>query len=133
VNEPYEPNLAALLVRAWTDILPGRIWVMPASHWAYELDFGSKQWLPPLLEAIGIDPGLLQTRTTAAAIEFTPQESPALEHFVTRLLEMLSVSDFSLAFPHRRMICSLHHHKQLWWTSADEEASGALERLVPAD
>src|SRR5262245_60737870 len=40
VGEPYESNLAALVVRAWREILPGRVWVMPKSHWAYELDFG---------------------------------------------------------------------------------------------
>jgi hypothetical protein len=132
VPEPYEQNLTNLLLDAWRKTLPGRIWVMPASHWAYELDFGSKEWMPPLLEAIGVDPGLLQTRTTAAAIEFTPEESPALAHLVTRLLEMLQGSDFSLAFPHRRVVCSLHHHKQLWWTSAEPEVSAALESMLPA-
>jgi hypothetical protein len=132
VREPYEPTLVELLLRAWRDILPGRIWVMPSSHWAYELDFGSRQWMTPLLEGIGIDPGLLQHRTTAAAIEFTPEESPALAHFVTRLLEMLEGSDFSLAFPKRRVACTLHHHKQLWWTSADMQIIDALDQLATA-
>jgi hypothetical protein len=130
VPEPYEQNLAELLLRAWREILPGRIWVMPASHWAYELDFGSREWMPALLEAIGVDPGLLQHRTTAAAIEFAPEESPALMHFVVRLLEMLQGSDFALAFPHRRVVCTLHHHKQLWWTSAEDAVNDALEALV---
>jgi hypothetical protein len=106
---------------------------MPASHWAYELDFGSREWMPALLEAIGVDPGLLQHRTTAAAIEFAPEESPALVHFVVRLLEMLQGSDFALAFPHRRVVCTLHHHKQLWWTSAEDAVSDALEALVTKD
>ena len=104
---------------------------MPGSHWAYELDFGSREWLPPLLEGIGIDPGLLQHRTTAAAIEFTPEESPALAHFVMRLLEMLQGGDFALAFPHQRVACTLHHHKQLWWTSPDAAIVDALEQLFP--
>jgi hypothetical protein len=130
VNEPYEQNLTNLLLRAWHEVLPGRIWVMPASHWAYELDFGSKEWMPPLLEHIGVDPGLLQGRTTAAAIEFTPEESPSLAHFVTRLLEMLQSSDFALTFPHRRAICSLHHHKQLWWTTTEIETYAALDALL---
>ena len=133
VSVPYEQTLTNLLLRAWREILPGRIWVMPGSHWAYELDFGSREWLPPLLEGIGVDPGLLQHRTTAAAIEFTPEESPALAHVVMRLLEMLQGSDFSLAFPHHRVSCTLHHHKQLWWTSADPQISDALDALVPAE
>jgi hypothetical protein len=130
VAEPYESNLTSLLARAWREILPGRIWVMPASHWAYELDFGSREWMPPLLEHIGIDPGLLQARTTAAAIEFAEDESAVLEHFVSRLLEMLQGSDFAIAFPHHRVTCMLHHHKQLWWTMAEPETAQALAGLV---
>jgi hypothetical protein len=133
VPPPYEQHLSDLLLSAWRDVLPGRIWMMPVSHWAYELDFGSREWMAPLLEHIGVDPGLLQGRTTAAAIEFTPEESPALAHFVTRLLEMLQSSDFSIAFPHHRVICSLHHHKQLWWTSAEEQISDRLDELVRND
>ena len=130
VSEPYEAVLAGLLLRAWHELVPGRIWVMPASHWAYELEFGSRQWMPPLLEALGIDPGLLQTRNTAAAFEFSPDESGPLEHFATRLLEMLQASDFSIAFPNRRVICTLHHHRQLWWTSAESEVTDALEGML---
>ena len=132
ISEPYEANLTDLLVKAWKEILPGRIWVMPASHWAYELDFGSKEWMPALLEGIGVDPGLLQHRTTAAAIEFAPEEFPALSHFTLRLLEMLQASDFAIAFPHRKVVCSIHHHRQLWWTSAEDAVSDALDKLVPA-
>lgn len=130
VAEPFEANLADLLVRAWQEILPGRIWIMPASHWAYELDFGSKEWMPALLEGLGIDPGLLQTRTTAAALEFAPDEVEPLKHLVQRLLEMLQASDFAIAFPHRRVVCSLHHHRQLWWTSAEPAVSDALDAMV---
>src|SRR4051812_8902332 len=57
VPEPYEPNLARLFVRGWQDLLPGRLWAMPMSHWNYELDFGSREWMPALLERVGIDPG----------------------------------------------------------------------------
>lgn len=130
VPAPYEQTLAALLVRAWTGILPGRIWVMPGSSWAYELDFGSRQWLPPLLERIGIDPGMLQTRTNASAIEFSPDQQDRLVAFAERLLEMLSGSDFYLAFPGRKTVAMLHHHKQIWWTSAEPQVLGALEALA---
>jgi hypothetical protein len=130
VPPPFEENLSRLFVRAWREILPGKIWVMPASHWAYELDFGSRAWMPEVLQSIGIDSRLLETRTTAAAIEFSENESPLLERFVARLLEMLQASDFSIAFPGRAAICSLHHHKQLWWSSSDERIVAALEVLI---
>src|SRR3954470_19471633 len=96
VAEPDEENLARLLIRAWQEYLPGRAWVMPMSHWSYELDFGSRDWMPATLEGIGVDPGLLMTRNNAAAIEFAADEHVALERFVTRLLQMLTQSDFAL-------------------------------------
>jgi hypothetical protein len=130
VPPPFEENLSRLLVRAWREILPGKIWVMPASHWTYELDFGSRAWMPEILQSIGIESRLLKTRTTAAAIEFFEDETQMLERFVARLLEMLQASDFSIAFPGRAAICSLHHHKQLWWTSSDERIVAALETLI---
>jgi hypothetical protein len=133
VDEPYEVNLAALLVRAWQQILPGRIWIMPKSHWAYELDFGSRDWMPALLEHVGIDPGLLAGRPTAAAIEFSPDETDALRHVVQRLLEMLNNSDFAAAFPGHRVSCTIHSHKQIWWTVADQRVIEALDALSPAD
>jgi hypothetical protein len=129
IPEPFEQNLASLLVRAWTEILPGRIWIMPGTSWSYELDFGSRQWLPPLLERIGIDPGLLQSRTNASAIEFSPDQQDRLASFVTRLLEMLQGSDFYFAFPGTRTVGMLHHHKQIWWTSADAAVIGSIESL----
>ena len=49
VAGPVEENLAALAVRAWEDHLSGPVWVMPKSHWAYELEFGSREWMGALL------------------------------------------------------------------------------------
>src|SRR5438067_2002656 len=51
VPPPYEENLTELLVKA----MPGMAWVMPMSHWAYELDFGSREWLADALGEISID------------------------------------------------------------------------------
>lgn len=130
VDPPYEENLAALLVRAWLDQLSGRVWVMPASHWAYELEFGSRDWMPALLEAVGIDPGLLHSRNDAAAIEFSPDESDSFRYLVTRLLEMLLGSDFCLAFPGRPALATVHHHKQIWWTTTQGCLVEALNHLV---
>src|SRR5437867_4066686 len=49
VPEPYEPTLATMAARLWREQLPGRIWAMPMSHWAYELSHGSRDWMPALL------------------------------------------------------------------------------------
>lgn len=125
---PHEENLAKLLIRAWQELLPGKIWVMPMSHWSYELDFGSREWMPALLESIGLDPGQLSTRNNAAAIEFAQTESAAVEHFTQRLLQMLTASDFAIAFPRRPVLCSLHHHKQLWWQTTDPAVAESLRQ-----
>lgn len=129
VAPPYELNLAARVIRAWHDCLPGTLWLMPKSHWAYELDFGSHVWMPAMLDAIGIDAKSLQPRTNAAAIEFEASESASLQAVIETLLEKLFGSDFALAFPGRPVVCTLHHHKQVWWTSSDREIIAALGRI----
>lgn len=133
VAPPFEPNLAERVTGAWQELLPGRVWAMPKSHWAYELEFGSRDWMPALLENIEIDPGLLVGRNNAAAIEFTPGEERHFQHFIERLLQMLLGSDFLLGFPGRNTICTIHSHKQIWWTTADGEVAAGLDRLVPGD
>ncbi|HXE54794.1 MAG TPA: hypothetical protein VN541_17370 [Tepidisphaeraceae bacterium] len=123
---PYEQELTRQTVRAWREYLPGNVWLMPKSHWAYELDFGSRDWMPALLEHAGIDAGLLQPRTNAAAIEFGLDEIGAFSHVIEGLLRMLLGSDFALAFPGHPVVCTVHHHKQIWWTSTDEQLIEAL-------
>jgi hypothetical protein len=129
VSPPFETNLARLLVSAWQEILPGVAWVMPASHWAFELDFGSASWLPDVLRDIGVDPAQLEPLTTGAPIEFAPDESAAMEQLACALLERLAQSDFTIAFPDHPVICRLHHHKQLWWTGADALVIDALRAI----
>ncbi len=131
VAAPYEASLSALAMQAWRELLPGRVWVMPKSHWAYELDYGSRDWMPPLLENVGVDPGLLFGRNNAAAIEFGPGDEEGFRYFIERLLQMLLGSDFTLAFPRRNTICTVHSHKQLWWTTAEAAVGEGLERLLP--
>jgi hypothetical protein len=41
----------------------------------------------------------------------------------------LAGSDFALAFPGRPVICTVHHHKQLWWTTTDPEIHKTLETV----
>ncbi|HSV13112.1 MAG TPA: hypothetical protein VLI90_02550, partial [Tepidisphaeraceae bacterium] len=131
VPPPYESNLAELATRAWRELLPGRVWALPKSHWAYELDFGSRDWMPALLENIDLDPGMLADRNNAAAIEFSPDEDGRFQYFTERLLQMLLGSDFLLVFPHCWTICTIHSHKQLWWTTSDAVVRAGLEAMAP--
>ena len=130
VPPPYEQELARRVVRAIQELLPGKVWLMPKSHWAYELDFGSRDWMPALLEHAGVDSGLLQPRTNAAAIEFALQETQSLSHLIEGLLRMLLGSDFALGFPGRPVVCTIHHHKQVWWTSTDRQLIASLRQLA---
>jgi hypothetical protein len=130
VPPPYAKNLADLAARAWREWLPGRVWAMPKSHWAYELEFGSRDWMPELLESIGMDPALLAPRNNAAAIEFDLTEIEPFRVFVEQLLQNLRGSDFLLAFPGRGTICTIHSHQQLWWTTGSGDIAAGLERMV---
>ena len=129
IPQPHETNLARLLVRGWREHLPGPLWLMPMSHWAYELSFASRDWMPHLLRQIGIEPTLLEARNNAAAIEFEDREAPALERTALALLSNLTASDFVIAFPARLILCTLHHHKQLWWMTSDQLLVQRLRQL----
>ena len=130
VPEPYEDTLADMARELWQQHVPGRAWVMPMSHWAYELSHGSRDWMPALIENLDLDPGLLEGRNNAAAIEFGADEGERFEHLIARLLMMLNGSDFMIAFPGHPVLCTLHHHKQLWWSSTDEDFIHAAEQLA---
>jgi hypothetical protein len=133
VPPPFEQSLVERAVRLWRGGLPGKIWLMPMSHWAYEIDFGPGNWLGQVLLEIGIDPASLSTRTNAAAIEFAYNEHERVAHFLHRLLEMLGQSDFAMAFPDCRLLCLIHHHRQLWWTTDDERIYARIDAIVPVD
>jgi hypothetical protein len=126
IQAPYEVNLAQALVRTWKETMPGRLWVMPMSHWHFELNFGSREWLPSLLEDIGVDSAALVHRSDASALEFTPEQPEPLERLIRGLLENLVSSDFMIVFCESPVLCALHHHKQLWWTTTEE---GLLPRF----
>jgi hypothetical protein len=130
INSPYEENLAKLCTKVWREHFPSRVWAMPMSHWSYELNYGSRDWMPALIENVELDPGLLEGRNNAAAIEFSLEESPQLEYFIQRLLEMLLGSDFMLAFVGKPVLCTVHHHKQLWWQTTDPAILSTLEGAV---
>jgi hypothetical protein len=131
VPEPYAQTLAALAVRAWREHLPGPVWLMPRNHWAFELDHGNSEWMPGLLREVGINPALLSGRNDGSAIEFATGESAALEPALAKLMTDLWGSDFALAWPGRPVLCTVHHHTQLWWTTTDDAFVAALDALVP--
>jgi hypothetical protein len=112
-----EADLAERAVDVWQTQLQGPAWVLPVSHWAYELDYGSREWLPPLLERLDLD--LLAGRPNAAALEFSRHETERLRLLTDRLLQMLMGSEFLLAFPAQPVLCTVTHEKQLRWTSTD--------------
>ena len=117
---PHEQNLSTALTRAWTaaDLGP-TAWVMPMAHWAFELDFGHAAWMPTLLTSVGIDPNLLRGRPDAAAIAFHHTEADPFRTFIQGLLAGLTASDFIAVFPAAPALCTIHHHRQLWWQVKD--------------
>ncbi len=125
-----DPSLPALLNQAWQHHLPGPLWLMPASHWAYELQFGSADWLPSLLRDHGIDPDSLRPRTDGSAIEFAPTESDSLLAIVQQLFTHLIASDFTAAFPRHPVVALLHHHRQIWWQTSDLTIRKALDTVA---
>jgi hypothetical protein len=131
VPQPYAANLAAAAVRAWRELLPGPAWLMPKSHWAFELDHANGAWMPELLRRVGIDPAALAGRNDGSAIEFAPADDSPLGAALEELLTKLWGSDFALAWPGRRVVCTVHHHTQLWWTSSDTGFIASLDTIVP--
>ncbi len=131
VGEPYPATLAHHLAAIWSDQLLGDIWIMPKAHWAYELDFGNKTWLPDVLRSIGVDPSDLIARNNGAAVAFSLNEVEPLVSLVENLLRQLSGSDFAAAWPGRRVACTIHSHQQLWWTTDDAKLIAALDLQVP--
>jgi hypothetical protein len=121
---PYPETLA----RAVRDNAPATtVWFMPKSHWAYELDFGNRDWLPDALHDAGIEATALQPLTNAAAIQFS--DVSELQAFLVALFSHLHGSDFMLAWPEQHTLCTLHHHQQAWWQTSDP---GLAERLRQA-
>jgi hypothetical protein len=134
VDSPVEQTLARLGTLTWLQRLPGTVWVTPKSHWAYELDFGSHLWMPEALRSAGLGAAQvadLSQRHDGAALAFEPDEGPAFQSVLLALLTNLFGSDFLVSFPDRPVVCTVHHHKQLWWTTADPGIYSDLENRVP--
>lgn len=123
VGAPYDQNLADTLVRACEGAVA---WLMPKSHWHYELHFGNRELLEEVLRELKIDPALLVDRNDGSAIEFTASERELLRETARRLLGRLRGSDFLVALPDRATVCTIHHHQQLWLQTTDETIVRAL-------
>jgi hypothetical protein len=130
VKPPYESRLARAAAEIWKTVLPGAAWVMPMSHWHFELHDGSRDWMPASLEEIGVDSKRLENRADGAALEFVLEEAAAFTRFLESLLGNLRVSDFLIAFPGRPALCTVHHHKQLWWMTTDEVLVERVDEIV---
>ena len=134
VDSSVEQTLAILGTQTWLRHLPGGVWLTPKSHWAYELDFGSHLWMPDALRSAGLlteQITALSERHDGAALEFRPDESQRFESLLLALLTNLLGSDFLLSFPDRPVVCTVHHHKQLWWTTSDAAIYGHIESAAP--
>jgi hypothetical protein len=122
-------DLAEMAVAAWRQYMPGNALLAPSSHWAFEMQFGHPQELKPILQGMGLDEKAISEDANGSAIEFQPAESGVLQNAVSGLLSFLLTSDFMLYFPGYRTSCMIHHHKQLWWVSANEAAVGGLDKI----
>lgn len=118
--EGTESTLAERAVQVWQKTFPkSPAWVLPKSHWAYELTFGSYAWLPAALAGVGLDANELAGRNDGSGIEFSPADALACQVFIEKLLRHLAGSDFMLVLGGGKLLCTIHHHKQLWWTAED--------------
>ncbi len=131
VSEPFAATLARMLATAIAlpPLAAGPIWLMPKSHWHYELHFGNRELLEPLLRDIDFDPALLRERNDGSALEFGESDHALLVQAVERLLAGLRGSDFMLAFPGRATLCTVHHHQQLWWQTTDTAILDSLDQI----
>ena len=107
-------------------------WLMPKSHWHYELHFGNSRLLEGVLQSIPIDPAVLRDRNDGSAIAFEPAAAKQLLGVVTELLPLLRGSDFMIAWPDGGTLCTIHHHGQLWWQTTDKGVAAALDGVAPA-
>jgi hypothetical protein len=128
VAPPYAANLARMLIASRRH-LPGDAWLMPKSHWHFELHDGHPELLESLLPEIGVDPALLRDRNDGSAIAFAADEDELLRRAIERLLGGMRQSDFAVAFPDARQtpaVCTVHHHGQLWWQTTSGELIARL-------
>jgi len=132
VAAPYELNLSNALVRAWQKYLPGVAWVLPKSHWSFELHHAQRPALHEALRTLQIDIADLAPLPNAAAIAFEPDEADTFGPFVETILAQDVASDFAVLFPNHPAVVTLHHHKQLWLQTTDSALARAWHETIDA-
>lgn len=131
IPPPDASVLAELTTCAWRTLFPGEVWLMPASHWAFELHHSPHRiWLEELILRLGLNPSDLTVRTDASAICFQADQSQIFERTCSELLDRLESSDFTVAFPGHPVVGLLHHHRQVWWTTWNLDVQTPLRRLA---
>ncbi len=115
----------------WSSHLGSECWLMPKSHWHYELHFGNPIVLAEMLNDLGIDVATLRDRNDGSAIAFSSDEIDSFTTALARLLKELRGSDFLLVFPQRATLCTVHHHQQLWWETLEAQIASAIESIDP--
>jgi len=126
---PYPQSLAAWFGRVWQP-MNRPAWLLPKSHWAYELGHAHQDWLIERLMSLGIDVGELARHTDAPALAFGREESEALTGLMSLLLEHLKTSDYAILLPGLPVVVTLHHHQQLWWQSGDKDLAERVLRVA---
>jgi hypothetical protein len=132
-SAPFALTMTTSMIDVWSKSVPGPLWLMPKSHWAYELDFGHRDWLPAVLQQIGIDPAALAGLNNAVAIEFTESDKSEFVYIVIELLNRLVTSDFQSVFLDHSTICTVHTRCQLWWTTTSARVIDRLDEALPGD
>jgi len=126
---PYPQNLAGWFRRVW-EPMNRPAWLLPKSHWAYELGHAHQDWLIDRLTSLGVNVAELAQHTDAPALAFEAGEAGVLTDLISLLLEHLKTSDYAILLPGLSVVVTLHHHQQLWWQSGDADVN---DLLVNAD
>src|SRR5687768_10952853 len=66
-----DPAQLILLLKQACESVKDEAWLMPKSHWHYELHFGNRELLEEILPTIAIGPASLRERNDGSAIAFT--------------------------------------------------------------
>ena len=130
VSEPYAPTMARMAQHAWTAHLGGECWLTPKSHWHYEMHYGNRALLDEVLPTVDVNPASVLDRNDGSPVVFTPAEGDAMFQTVLAVLQGLRSSDFQLTFPTRAMVCTIHHHEQLWWQTTDAAIAHVIATLA---
>ena len=119
----------ARVAEVWKRLAPGPLWLMPKTHWQHEIQSREAAWLTATLERIGVDPGLLEHRTSAAAVEFAEVEADAVRRVIAQILLAEPPSEFTIAFPRYALLGTVGTANGLNWQTGDEALAAQLRAI----